>query len=922
MNSIIPDSPPPLADILPKLTQNGFIAFCGAGISIPAPTCAPSWWVLTEEILYGFYDRIPKEWGLPNDLIVKDDSMQPEEVFELFASVFDERLYEVFKALDTGRPNATHQLIARLAKEGSLKACFTTNFDVYVERALKEEGVEFDLIVENPEFTGCISRLRAEGIGNKFILCKIHGTIERPQTIVSVASAYKSTKGFSSPKAEVFNWLLEQYPCLFLGYSGWDFEHINYVRFWEKVGRNLKGIYWNRRPGETGSPNFSTIFQNCKDRVTFCQADLPEGLLAALKHDLTPHVSLEGLNLVDLDESDKSWQQTKKDREAFFQQWASTLPEGHSLAAAMSQGELLSAKSKAKFQKMVEQTKSSTSYTGPDPALLKEQQELGTKLSSGEISFDDFNKRNFEIQLEMQLGPVKEEFKSKIKTIFNENAFPGYTDDANLKIRILSQLVEMSNRMDPSKAAVIIIDCMKKEKDAMKEGQPYYTAEFLFNTIYINIVSENESAWKPIYEKMLVEKKRFIGGEIDQNQYQLALKKLVTEPVDEKMGLSVPVAELMQRLMKVVVDSKDVEEYKLNCEAFFIAAQFRYAFINALLFNSPEYKAIINICHQKPAATQSPAPTMSPETQQELVKLAQKYAAQEISLEEYQELVKEITAKSTIQPAEPQQAAVVSTQGGQPVVSTEILDKYDARIREYFKPVLETQRKFFGDELNHEKMLVEMCVFSIWIAGTQYLDIDSGTKVQEKQMQGLYPKVTSNPSVAEYIWNKNEYWIEKALRELPARFCQKLLFYLVTLSEETDNMALCERVTLRSLEFTDGIVNETVLHNIPICLAAFYHEKGDKETALKYYMIGLDAVTIYVPSVWSDVNIYQSASLLAEKGQKEEALKVIGKYHSDFRGNLPPYCPPAREMAKQLAEKLASDLGFPDAKTAMFKLLG
>jgi len=171
MNSLIPDSLPPLVEKLPNLFQGGFIAFCGAGISIPAPTCAPSWWVLTEEILYGFYDRIPKEWGLPNDLIVKDDSMQPEEVFELFAGVFDERLYEVFKALDTGKPNANHQIIARLAKAGLLKACFTTNFDVYIERALRAEGVEFDLIVENDEFTECFSRFKTEGIGNKFILC-------------------------------------------------------------------------------------------------------------------------------------------------------------------------------------------------------------------------------------------------------------------------------------------------------------------------------------------------------------------------------------------------------------------------------------------------------------------------------------------------------------------------------------------------------------------------------------------------------------------------------------------------------------------------------------------------------------------------------------------------------------------------------
>ena len=50
------NSPSPLYEAISELTREGFIAYCGAGISIPAPTCAPSWWALTEEILYGFFD--------------------------------------------------------------------------------------------------------------------------------------------------------------------------------------------------------------------------------------------------------------------------------------------------------------------------------------------------------------------------------------------------------------------------------------------------------------------------------------------------------------------------------------------------------------------------------------------------------------------------------------------------------------------------------------------------------------------------------------------------------------------------------------------------------------------------------------------------------------------------------------------------
>ncbi|KKM03895.1 hypothetical protein LCGC14_1769880, partial [marine sediment metagenome] len=45
----------PLADVLPTLFKQGFIVFCGAGVSIPPPSCSPSWWMLTEEILKTFF---------------------------------------------------------------------------------------------------------------------------------------------------------------------------------------------------------------------------------------------------------------------------------------------------------------------------------------------------------------------------------------------------------------------------------------------------------------------------------------------------------------------------------------------------------------------------------------------------------------------------------------------------------------------------------------------------------------------------------------------------------------------------------------------------------------------------------------------------------------------------------------------------
>ena len=127
-----------LAQTLAPLLRKGFIAFCGAGILISPPSCTPSWWTLTEEILQAFFERVPDDFNLPKDMILKDPDLQPEVVLEAFANILDERLFKAFEALDVAEPNAIHYSLARLAKAGILKACVTTNFDIYLEKALKD----------------------------------------------------------------------------------------------------------------------------------------------------------------------------------------------------------------------------------------------------------------------------------------------------------------------------------------------------------------------------------------------------------------------------------------------------------------------------------------------------------------------------------------------------------------------------------------------------------------------------------------------------------------------------------------------------------------------------------------------------------------------------------------------------------------
>jgi hypothetical protein len=539
---------PPLSKTLPPLLKEGMIVFCGAGISIPPPSCSPSWWKLTEEILKTFFDRIPEDYNLPKDMILKDSDRQPEEVFETFSNILDERLFKAFEALDVAKPNPIHYILARLAKAGILKACFTTNFDIYLEHALKEEKVDFELLVDNIEYQHYFEKnIKNNFSKNKFVLCKIHGTIERPNTIVSVASAYKSAKGFSAPKAEFFQYLLEKYPCIFLGYSGWDFNHLNY---------------------------------------------------------------------------------------------------------------------------------------------------------------------------------------------------------------------------------------------------------------------------------------------------------------------------LLEKQVKVTANSKSNKEFEEQAGAVSITIMQMAAYLHSTYSESKVYKDLLLALSQKNLPQHQRDPNIN--------------------------------------------------------ITKEMLDEMDASIRKKFIPIIERAEKS-NPRVN---LLMESALLAIWLIGTQYLDPIGMQEYQRMWDAGEYPKRFAPKEIYEYLLQKIKLWLDNALDTLPARYNQKLCGNLAIMGEMGEDFELCKIATLKSLELSEGVITEATPENIPGNLAAFYERRGDKDNALKYYQLCLDAIKLRVPPVWTDAIINRSAVLLNEKGEKRKALEIIGLYHPSFRGNASVLNLPAKKKAEELAEKISRELGYNDAHSAVDILLG
>ncbi|MFX0090627.1 MAG: SIR2 family protein, partial [Candidatus Hodarchaeota archaeon] len=453
-------NPLSLAKALHPLLSTGFIAFCGAGVSISPPSCSPSWWTLTEEIIQILFQEAPPEWGVPTDLIIRDSQRQPEEVLENFLNLLEERLYKALDFLKRTQSNATHVALAKLAKVGILKACFTTNFDIFFEAALKAEGVDYDLLVDNRQYDNYFQQyLKGQSkTPNKFILCKIHGTIERPDTIVSVASAYKTAKGFSLPKAAVFSSLISTYPCLFLGYSGWDFDHQNYRRFWERIGSRVQKIVWNRLPNESGSPDFSDIFRSCFDRFEFCEGVLPKDLMVALENQLGSKISLRKVRLIPEARAERIYEQAKFRRTNFLKTWVRGLSDVHKLGLVITESRNFTQRFREFMQASKEQVEGTEAISF---GYTEKFQELAEKYSRQEITPEEYQKQTMQLQLELQLKHIKVSHRALVLDTIQQNRYPGITDNSGNVASYLSMVASLSKWFDPEETISLALEYLQ-----------------------------------------------------------------------------------------------------------------------------------------------------------------------------------------------------------------------------------------------------------------------------------------------------------------------------------------------------------------------------------------------------------------------------------------------------------------------------
>ncbi|UYP44217.1 hypothetical protein NEF87_000502 [Candidatus Lokiarchaeum ossiferum] len=843
---------PSLKDVIEPLIDHGFIAFCGAGISIPQPSCSPSWWTLTEEILEAFFQAIPEDYDIPSDLLLNSSERHPEEVFETFAEILDDELYPAFKALDVGSANGNHIMIAKLAKKGILKACFTTNFDIFLERALKAEGVKYKIVLDNKEYDTVfdqIKNLSPSGMQkskNTFYLCKLHGTIDQPNTIISVASAYKSAKGFSAPKANVFETFLSHFPCLFLGYSGWDFLHLNYRRFWKRVGPKIQKIYWNLRSKDEKTPDFQEIFGEFYSKLQFLETDLPSGFLEAVNSNKLIKIGRSTMKIFSKSAGKDQLQKIKQDRFSYFQSWVQKFPESHLIGLSITQSMIFS----ERYQAVVQQSKEESEDTDAITYNFTDQMTvLGQKYAQKEISLEDYQQKLMQIQIDMQLAGIRNKFKPAIKETIAQNKYPGITDNMSYLPTFISYLRSFTRFFSVEESLKKSYEFIQKYKELSSQNSEDAAIEMQIQGSLANMLHPEEKYWRPYEQQMRDLKDQLLAGKITKDDFQKEMMTITTAAQNFRMGMTIDIEKLIEKQINAVVRSSNPKKFEEQMEALVITLMRMGPLWYQRFYQRQEYLALVSA----------------------------------ISVDKEKEL------------------------------SPIVLEGFDNLLREPFYAIF--HHSYYNSGNN--EILMEMLILALWILGTKWLDPTGLKEYQRMWDGGELPKYSSHPSIFKYLKKNCDIWQKKAFKHLSDRFVQKFCGFLVNLSEMGNDITLCEKATLKSLELSNGVVTEATSDGIPSSLAAFYERSGDPKKALSFYLICLDAIKLTVQPLWADTIIYRAAKLMNESGNPKSALNILYQYHPAYKGNAASINMPSRKLGAKFAEALAKSLGYSSVINAI-----
>ncbi|MCR9171330.1 MAG: SIR2 family protein [bacterium] len=206
-----------------SIEERKCVLFIGSGLSSKVKRSngknLPSWSVFLEELLDWAIDKNVTFWSDPEeirDMISRNNLLMAAQELQECIGVgeFSDFLNLTFRDEEV-KPTETHRLINKI----NFRAILTSNYDALVEGGYSlENSGKMPVKFTQEDLKSISSPLRK----NKFFLFKIHGDIDRPETIILGSRSYSNLLFRTPEYLNFLETLFTTHTVLFVGFGGSD----------------------------------------------------------------------------------------------------------------------------------------------------------------------------------------------------------------------------------------------------------------------------------------------------------------------------------------------------------------------------------------------------------------------------------------------------------------------------------------------------------------------------------------------------------------------------------------------------------------------------------------------------------------------------------------------------------------------------
>lgn len=569
------------------------------------------------------------------------------------------------------------------------------------------------------------------------------------------------------------------------------------------------------------------------------------------------------------------WDELKKKREIYLTKWANELPAVRRIGLVVSDASTFTNRGKKNVDNLKNRSKNEDNIDifAQQQEMSQKMMSLGTDLGAGRINFEEFQRLQAELMLDMSMSSVSAANRPTIKRMIQENVIPGATDDLSGRVLFMTHMNSLLNRFGDEKLA---LDVYREHTVAVaaSESLPFNekNAQQILLGMVLAMRDPDESLWRTYEKEMYDAKDKYLANQITVDEYRNKLGELMNKGVLATLGIDVDFTglarlslNLCHEVLQQDIQQNDKTRRRSNdsIEGYAIAS-----LLNLHLYTSALMRETQNIVDWNQDET----------------------------------------------------------------ITSENLDKFVKTIdQSTLEPLISLVEQDAAGSWTYARLLLHVYRFILLMNITRYsrMTAESNYTTTFTSTEGEYVFRASNPRYHAYLLDQVKQWLPIAQKtSWPVQITQKLCDALTSFAEMGRDYDMLHEICDLSLRASDGLVNQLTPAEIPLGYA-YYLEKHQHnyDRALHYYMLALDSLKFHFPPILSDTILYRTVCVLTRPNgstpaDHQKALIIIGKCHPHFQGTLCAAVTPARRLTLRVADDIAKQLGYHDAKSAIAVLLG